>query len=380
MASPFSMQNLLASLPGSTSTPDLSNPMSLVSSNPQIDRQQLATGVQDIKDSKNQKLSLMLYALGGALKGDKDFVQNTLALQQMQEGKKKQEEQKKAYQDLLKGMEGNYDPRMIDFAKFLGPEKGSELLMSTFAAPKRPTSYQEYALTDSTPTEQEYLQFLERKARAGATQISTGDKEWSKLGAKKYEERYDAATSAANSNVNLDNLENILNQGLETGFGSEVGLTLNRIGQLMLGSEYKAGDIASAESFAAGATQLILPEVKKLGVNPTDKDLDFVVKGSPELTKSVEGNKLMLKALKLSNERAIDQHNFDNEFYTENPNATEIQRNAAFASHKIQNPQIYTAQSLKEEYNNLLEREAAKKLQSGQVTTTSTEELPLELQ
>jgi len=247
-------------------------------------------------------------------------------------------------------------------------------------AGKKPTSYQEYALTDSTPTEQEYLQFLERKARAGATQISTGDKEWSKLGAKKYEERYDAATSAANSNVNLDNLENILNQGLETGFGSEVGLTLNRIGQLMLGSEYKAGDIASAESFAAGATQLILPEVKKLGVNPTDKDLDFVVKGSPELTKSVEGNKLMLKALKLSNARAIDQHNFDNDFYTENPNATEIQRNAAFANHKIQNPQIYTAQSLKEEYNNLLEREAAKKLQSGQITTTSTEELPLELQ
>lgn len=46
----------------------------------------------DDKASKNQKLGLMLYALGGALKGDKNFVQNTLALEQMQEGKKKKEE------------------------------------------------------------------------------------------------------------------------------------------------------------------------------------------------------------------------------------------------------------------------------------------------
>jgi len=46
----------------------------------------------DDKASKNQKLGLMLYALGGALKGDKNFVQNTMALEQMQEGKKKKEE------------------------------------------------------------------------------------------------------------------------------------------------------------------------------------------------------------------------------------------------------------------------------------------------
>jgi len=83
-------------------------------------------------DSKSQGLALMLYALGGALKGDKDFVQNTLALQQMQEGKKKQEEQKKIYQDFLKGMEGKYDQRMIDFAKILPPEQGTQLVMKTF--------------------------------------------------------------------------------------------------------------------------------------------------------------------------------------------------------------------------------------------------------
>lgn len=49
----------------------------------------------DDKASKNQKLGMMLYAFGGALKGDKNFVQNTMALEQMQEGKKKQEERSK---------------------------------------------------------------------------------------------------------------------------------------------------------------------------------------------------------------------------------------------------------------------------------------------
>jgi hypothetical protein len=87
----FSMQDLMAGLPGSQP----SNPFSPTANpliNPQIDRKQLAGDVANIKSDKNQKLGMMLYALGGALKGDKNFVQNTLALEQMQEGKKKKEE------------------------------------------------------------------------------------------------------------------------------------------------------------------------------------------------------------------------------------------------------------------------------------------------
>ena len=87
------MQDLMARLPGSQPSNPLSptvNPLI----NPQIDRKQLVTDVATnkaaIKSDKNQKLGMMLYALGGALKGDKNFVQNTLALQEMQEGKAKE--------------------------------------------------------------------------------------------------------------------------------------------------------------------------------------------------------------------------------------------------------------------------------------------------
>jgi len=248
-------------------------------------------------------------------------------------------------------------------------QAGVPASMLTTKPTKGPTSYEEYVRTDSTPTDEEYAVFLQKQKESGATKINFADKGFAALGPKKYEERLELASSAQASNVTLDNLENLIDQGLETGFGAEIGTTLNRIGQAIIGPDYKTGEIASAESFLAGATQMILPEVKKLGVNPTDKDLSFVVKGSPELTKSVEGNRLMLKALKLSNSRAVDAHNFDNKFYTNplNKGKTEIDRNVAFQIHMAENPQIYSSQPLIQEYNNLLEREAIKKLQSGSI-------------
>jgi len=379
----FSMQDLMAGLPGSQPINPLSptvNPLI----NPQIDRKQLAgdvaTNKAAIKSDKNQKLGMMLYALGGALRGDKDFVQNTLALQQMQEGKKKQEETRAALKKWSADNKDMLPPEMISLYNALPDDKKMDLATSFITAKptKGPSSYEEYIRTDDTPTTEEYSVFLQQQKAAGATKIDFGEKGFETLGPKKYEERLDLASSAQVSNVNLDNLENIINQGLETGFGAEIGLSLNRIGQLISGPEYKAGEIAGAESFAAGANKLILPLVKELGVNPTDKDLDFVIKGSPELSKSVEGNKLMLKALKLSNARAIDQHNFDNSFYgnPQNKGKTEVDRNIAFQIHMAENPQIYSSEPLIQEYNALLEREAIRKLTDKDFVSTQGVELP----
>ena len=160
------MQDLMARLPGSQPSNPLSptvNPLI----NPQIDRKQLAGDVADVKDAKNQKLAMMLYALGGALKGDKNFVQNTMAIQQMQEGKAKQEERKKAFDNFLGKYEGKIDSRITDFAKVLGPEKGASLVSSAFESKGQPNSYQEYLLTDPTPTSEEYSNFLNRSSGVG---------------------------------------------------------------------------------------------------------------------------------------------------------------------------------------------------------------------
>ena len=83
------MQDLMAGLPGSQPSNPLSPTVNPLIS-PQIGRKQLAGDVADVKDAKNQRLATLLYALGGALKGDKNFVQNTMAIQEMQEGKAKE--------------------------------------------------------------------------------------------------------------------------------------------------------------------------------------------------------------------------------------------------------------------------------------------------
>jgi hypothetical protein len=129
----FSMQDLMTRLPGSQPSNPLSptvNPLI----NPQIDKKQLATDVATnkaaIKSDKNQKLGLMLHALGGALKGDKNFVQNTLAIQTMQEGKKKQEERKKNYQDFLATL--NPESPFYDLSKAMGADKLDQLLLKRY--------------------------------------------------------------------------------------------------------------------------------------------------------------------------------------------------------------------------------------------------------
>ena len=108
------MQDLMAGLPGSPG----SQPQVAPGFNPQINTRQLATNVQANQDAaksaKNDMLAQMLMALGGVLRGDKNFVQNTMAIQNMQEGKKKEEERKKRFDDLIaKTPEGSLRDLMV---------------------------------------------------------------------------------------------------------------------------------------------------------------------------------------------------------------------------------------------------------------------------
>jgi len=78
--------------------------------------------------SRNEKLSMMLYALGGALKGDEDFVVKTLQFKEMQEGKKKEKEQKESWEKALKNLEGRVDPGLMELAEAVGYEEGATLV------------------------------------------------------------------------------------------------------------------------------------------------------------------------------------------------------------------------------------------------------------
>jgi hypothetical protein len=89
------------------------------------------TPTVDPKADRNQKLAMMLYALGGALKGDEDFVVKTLQFKEMQEGKKKEKEQKEAYDEFMKKLP---DGSFKDLTKALGYKKLPELLFERYKA------------------------------------------------------------------------------------------------------------------------------------------------------------------------------------------------------------------------------------------------------
>ena len=82
-------------------------------------------------DGKNDRLALMLYALGGALRGDKNFMQNTLQLQEMQEGKKKQEKLEKVWEAWKDKNLDTLPESIKDLTDIVTAEQGINLAIKT---------------------------------------------------------------------------------------------------------------------------------------------------------------------------------------------------------------------------------------------------------
>ena len=127
-------------------------------------------------------------------------------------------------------------------------------------------------------------------------------------------------TSARNAGTALTNIQTmqfLLDQGVKTGFGQETMLQLGQAGQLF-NKDLNIRGLAGQEAFQAYSNQVILPEVKKLGVNPTDSDLKFIVQGSPSLSKTPAGNALLLDALSLKLQRERDLGRYSNQWLADN--------------------------------------------------------------
>lgn len=55
--------------------------------------------------------------------------------------------------------------------------------------------------------------------------------------------------------------------------------------------------------FNSIANQIALPLVKSLGSNPTDTDLQLILDSAPGLSKTVEGNRILIETIKLKLDR-----------------------------------------------------------------------------
>ena len=119
---------------------------------------------------------------------------------------------------------------------------------------------------------------------------------------KNLESFFDNGAKARGVLPTVQTMSALLDEGVQTGFGQETINKLNQAAQLF-DPNYKAKGVAGQEAFIALSNEIILPQVKQLGVTPTDADLNFIIKGSPTLSKSVEGNRLLLNALNIKLQR-----------------------------------------------------------------------------
>jgi len=159
-----------------------------------------------------------------------------------------------------------------------------------------------------------------------------------------------AGRVAGNTLGTVQSMKALIEEGTKTGFGQETMLQLGRAAQAF-DPNFKVAGIAGAEAFQGLSNSVILPEVKKLGANPTDTDLKFIVQGSANLAKSPQGNLILLDTLELKLMREQDMARFSNQWIAQNakiikndPIVAQTQFNDAFANYTATSP-LYKPQS-----------------------------------
>ena len=158
----------------------------------------------------------------------------------------------------------------------------------------------------------------------------------------------------------VDSMQILLDEGVKTGFGQETMLQVGKVGQVF-NPDFNVKGLAGQEALQSISTNLVLPQVKQLGVNPTDTDLKFINTGSPSLSKTVAGNKLMLSALKLKGQRDQDLARFSNTWLSQNnrltitnPTQAYVKFNTDFDAYTQSSPLYAPAASqLREQFNAL---------------------------
>ena len=177
------------------------------------------------------------------------------------------------------------------------------------------------------PNRKFYEQRLQKLTQPGSGVIvNTGPKlspfqtAVEKARAGRYLEVGERATGAAKQLQDISIMEDMLDRGLQTGFGQNWLNSARSLGR-QLGVDVDVSQIAGAELFEALSNKMVLPMAKSLGANPSNRDAQLIAATFPQLTKTPEGNKLLLKAIRRQAELDIelaqmaDQHIQENGDY-----------------------------------------------------------------
>jgi hypothetical protein len=186
-----------------------------------------------------------------------------------------------------------------------------------------------YQFAQGLDNPEDYFGYLDR--RKAQTNINTATNPAAKASVEAYNAQAKAIREASDlaysSDTQVSLMQDLLGSGaLQTGAGQEAILQARRIANTL---GFDAGETAPGELFAALSAQIVIPLVKQLGVNPTDKDLQFIIEATASLGKSEAGNRLLLQTLQFSNDRNKALYEASLDFQSEN------------ADLQISNPAMY---------------------------------------
>jgi len=156
------------------------------------------------------------------------------------------------------------------------------------------------------PGTPEYEQFVRDYALKPETQISMGDKEFDKRSVNYAFDELQSAGEIVKSSADLDArlevFENLLNQGVETGYSQDILFGLKRVAADLgvLSSEELEG--FNQQELIKALEAYLTPRMRVVGSGSTsDIEVDYMNKSVPGLGKDEESNRLIVAQLRTVN-------------------------------------------------------------------------------
>jgi hypothetical protein len=259
---------------------------------------------------RQEGLSALQRSLGKSaaiLSGDPRRVQ--FAEQQMQVAK-----QDRLLQEL------GQDPRYAEQIKLL--RAGLDPRMFAPKTTKGPSSYEEYIRTDPTPTNEEYLDFLQKQKKAGATQINL-DQKRDTIFAQEAAKAGFATKKEVDKQIELDKQllsrvqmsKRLLQDGIKTGKVEEILMPLRELAiGFGIADKETINKFGQQELFQS-LTNYLVPRMRVEGSGSTsDMEIDLFRSAVPNMGRTAEGNLVIaagienLVAYNIKRQRLMDAY------------------------------------------------------------------------
>ena len=265
---------------------------------------------------RQEGLSALQRSLGKSsaiLSGDPRRMQ--LAEEQMQQAK-----QDKLLQEL------GQDPKYADMIRLY--RAGLDPRMFAPKTTKGPSSYEEYIRTDPTPTNEEYLEFLQKQKKAGATQINLDQKrdtifmqEAAKAGFATKKEIDKQLESDKQTLQRLKMSKQQLLDGVKTGKVEQFLMPFREFAvSLGAADENTVNNLSQQELFQA-TTNYLVPRMRVEGSGSTsDMEIDLFRSAVPELGKSTAGNLVVAGGMQNLIEYNIKRQKLMDKYLKDNQN------------------------------------------------------------